>query len=113
MPRRLFEVEIEGKSYVWAEDEHDARQLAERNINVDHLDVSVIDSDGIPDDELIPYMGWATARPYAKPQIQRTVKELMDEIRAKREEARKERAAREYNEKFQVKLTDICDAEKK
>jgi hypothetical protein len=37
----------------------------------------------------------------------------MDEIRLKRAEARKEKAAQEFNDKFQVKLTDICDAEKK
>jgi len=110
--RRLFEVEVSGRCYVWAEDNHEAEKIARRKFETEMMDYDTTDCDGIPDDRLIPLDDWDNHAPLGMTDRRRTVKQLMDEIRARRVDARKEKAAREYNDKFQVKLTDMCEEKK-
>lgn len=110
--KRLFEVEVSGHCYVWAEDDREAEKIARRKFDEDMMDFVPIDCEGIPNDRLIPFDNWDDHAPLGMTGEKKTVKQLMDEIRARREEAKKEKAAKEYNEKFQVKLTDLMEAKK-
>lgn len=107
MAKRLFEVEVSGHCYVWAEDNREAEKIARRKFEEEMMDFVTTDCEGIPNDRLVPLDDWDDHAPLGMTE-KKTVKQLMDEIRARREEAKKEKAAKEYNEKFQVKLTDIC-----
>ena len=111
MAKKLFEVEPSGSIYVMAEDADEAADTARHeceksDITWDAHEVAPMMVDGKP--LIAIYAEWEKAIPYGGDD-DKTVGEIVAEMRARIKEAEAVKAAERFNAEHQTKLTDFTE----